>query len=220
MATLNTKGTKRVQVDKDKTVIFVTVAAAAVISVMALMISKGIWSQSSYLGKVADQKEVAVRQLKANKASADQLKSSYDAFKSQSPNLIGGSATGEGPRDGDNARLVLDALPSKYDFPALTTSLEQLLFGYKVNGIVGNDDVVIQQANTTSAPVEIPVTVDFTANYDGVKTLIDTFDKSIRPFHITRLEFRGSNSNLQTTFAMKTFYQPEKTVEITKKEVQ
>jgi len=213
------KGSKRVQVDKDKTIIFVIVAIAAVISVGSLMVSKGLWSQANYLDKVSGKKEVAVKQLEDNKKAVDSLKESYDTFRNQNPNLIGGSPDGQGDREGDNAKLILDSLPSRYDFPALTSSLEQLLFGYKINGITGTDDAIIQQENTTEAVVDIPLSIDVATSYEGFKTLIDNLDKSIRPFHILQLELRGSNTTLQTTVSMKTFYQPEKGLEITEEQV-
>ncbi|MFZ1323682.1 MAG: hypothetical protein WAQ57_00795 [Candidatus Saccharimonadales bacterium] len=219
MAPTANKGTKRVQVDRDKTMIFIVVAAASVVTVVALMVSRGFWSQANYLDRVASKKEKAVSQLKDNQAAATELKTSYDTFRGQNPNLIGGSPAGQGDRDGDNTKLILDALPSKYDFPALTASLEQLLFGYKINGIMGTDDTVVQQTVVAGDKIEIPVSVDVTGNYDAIKDLIGKFDKSIRPFSITQLELRGSNAMLQANFRMKTYYEPEKGLEITEEVV-
>lgn len=217
---VNKNNAKRAQVDKDKTLIFAIVSVAAFIVVAALMMSKGLWSQANYYGSVADKKEIAVKQLETNLSAVNSLQAAYNSFKNQDPNLIGGSSTGTADRDGDNARLVLDALPSKYDFPALATSLERLLLGYDINGITGNDDSVAQSGAAAGSVIEMPFTVDVNTNYDNFKNLINTFDRSIRPLSISRIDFRGTNGDLQVGISAKTFYQPEKGLEITSEVVQ
>lgn len=212
---------KRVQVDKDKTTIFAIVSVAAFITVASLMVARGLWSQTAYLSKVADKKEVAVKQLEANKSAVVTLEESYKKFKEQTPNLLGGSIEGASEKDGDNAKLILDSLPSKYDFPALTTSIERLLVGYGINGITGVDDTVAQQTTDPAiGVVEIPFSVDVYSNYEGIKELINSLHKSIRPFQVTKLEFRGTNDRLQAFISAKTFYQPERGLEITEEPVQ
>ncbi len=212
--------TKRIQVDSNKRVIFIIVSVAAFLTVSALVISKGLWSQTAYLDKVATKKEAAVKQLEDNKESVVELQKKYIAFKEQNPNLLGGSTTGNTEKDGDNAKLILDALPNQYDFPAVATSVEQLTKGFRIDGLKGVDDYVIQRTNTAAGPVEMPFTVDITANYDGIKTIINSFDKSIRPFSFTKLEFKGTNAELKLVMSLKTFYEPDKGLEITKEEVQ
>ena len=212
---------KRIQVDKDKTTIFIIVSVAAFITVGSLMVARGLLNQTSYLSKVADKKEVAVKQLEDNKIAVVTLEESYKKFKEQDPNLLGGSAVGTSEKDGDNAKLILDSLPSKYDFPALTTSIERLLVGYGINGITGVDDTVAQQqADPSIGITEMPFMVDVTSNYEGIKTLVSSMHKSIRPIQITRLELRGTNDRLQAIINAKTFYQPERGLEITEELVQ
>lgn len=211
---------KRARVDKDKSIIFAVVSVAAIITVAALMMAKGLWSQANYLNSVADKKETAVNQLKDNKEAVVSLEAAYKTFKDQNPNLLGGSSTGTEDRDGDNARLILDSLPSKYDFPALATSLERLLTGYEINGISGTDDTVSQAAAPTGNVIEMPFSVDVTTNYENLKSLINSFNRSIRPFQIMTLKFRGTSDNLQANIQAKTYYQPEHGLEITSEVVQ
>lgn len=212
---------KRVQVDKTQAVMLGIVIGASFITMFALVASKSFFSQANYLNKVAGQKEKAVKQLKSNKDAVGSLVDSYKKFAEQNPNLIGGSSTGNGERDGDNGRLVLDALPSKYDFPALATSLEKLLNGYTINSITGNDDVVAQSSDgaASEGTVDMPFTIDVSTDYAGMQRLAGTFEKSIRPFQIQKLELTGTNTKLQATITAKTFYQPEKAVKIELKEV-
>lgn len=216
----SSKSAKRLQVDKDKLRIFVIIAVASVVTIASLVTAKGFWSQGNYLGKVAGKKEVAVKQLKDNQAAITTLTESYQTFVGQNPNLLGGSLDGTSDRDGDNGALVLDALPSKYDFPAVAASLEKLLSGYQIQDITGIDDSVAQAAAAgVGSPIEIPFSLGVQTNYDGFKQLTGAFNRSIRPFQITKLELSGTSGALTVSMEGKTFYQPEQGVQITEEQV-
>lgn len=211
---------KRVQVDKAKALMFGIVIGVSVVSVFSLVASKSYFSQATYLNKVAVEKEKAVKQLKANKEAVNQLVKSYDTFSKQSPNLLGGSTTGVGEKDGDNGRLVLDALPSKYDFPALATSLEKLVSGYAIANISGSDESVAQAAVTESSePVIIPITISVSTDYKGAQNLFNIFEKSIRPFQVLSFDLSGSNSKMQVNLTAQTYYQPVMNMKIETKVV-
>ncbi|MBA2278911.1 type 4a pilus biogenesis protein PilO [Candidatus Saccharibacteria bacterium] len=213
------KQTKRASVDKDKTTIFVIVAIAALLVTGSLVVSKNLLSQGNYLSKVAGKKEVALKQLENNKQAASTLEQSYKDFANQDPNLIGGTVAGKGERDGDNAKLILDALPSKYDFPALTASIEKMLTGYSIEEIEGVDDALSQQSAVPAGSVEMPFSMDIITNYEGLRTLLEKLDRSIRPFQITKIDLSGTNAALQSKIEAKTYYQPEKGLQITNESV-
>src|SRR6185436_19057656 len=97
------------------------------ITVFSLMASRGLLGQRSYQARVINEKGKAVKQLQSNVAATKSLVDSYSNFTSLSSNVLGGNPRGTGDKDGDNGKIVLDSLPSKYDFPALTTSLEKIL---------------------------------------------------------------------------------------------
>lgn len=212
---------KRGQIDKNQATTFAFVAIAAVFTVASLVISKGIWDRTRYMAKVVEKKEIAVKQLNDNKDAVSKLGETYKSFNSQNPNLLGGSIEGPGDKDGSNSTLVLDSLPNKFDFPALASSLEKMLLGYSTGSIGGTD------SNTTDAPaspssgaMEIPFTFDATTDYTGLKELISSFNRSIRPFHITKVELSGTNNELKANFTAKTFYQPDTTLKITTETVE
>lgn len=211
---------KRLQVDKDKTTVFAVLAVSAVIFVGGIMTAKGFWGQATYYSKVAEKKETARNQLEENKVAVGELSKSYDELTKETPNLLGGSPDGTGERDGNNGQLILDALPNKYDFPALAASLEKILIGYDINSISGVDDSLNQQQAAAAGPVEIPFDTNIVTNYDGLKLLISSFNRSIRPFQITKLDLSGSNSTLQVTLTGKSFYQPDLGLQITKETVE
>ncbi|MEO8785204.1 MAG: hypothetical protein ABI221_02775 [Candidatus Saccharimonadales bacterium] len=217
MATIKTSS-KHLQIDKANSTMVLTVAIAAFIVAFSLVASRALLNKSSYQGRVIAAKEKASNQLKANVSAASSLTTAYKAFVSSDDNIIGGNPSGSGQKDGDNAKITLDALPSQYDFPALASSLELILTqnNYKIGSITGTDDELAQQ-NTQSpspAPVTMPFTVDVDANLDSAKNLLDIFQKSIRPISIQTLDISGSNNDLKLNVTANTFYQPAMNLKI------
>lgn len=211
--------TKKIAIDKAYATIMLVIGISTFLVVFSLVASKALFSQMRYQSKVSSQKQNALKTLKDNLASSDQLITSYQAFSNQTTNVLGGNPKGDGPNDGDNPRIVLDALPSKYDFPALTTSVEKLLKdkGFSLTSINGNDDEVTQSTQDSSAdpqPVEMPFSVEVTTTDQRVKELIQLFERSIRPMQVHQLSLESQNGQLKVTITAKTFYQPEKSLNV------
>jgi Tfp pilus assembly protein PilO len=217
--------TKRVQIDKAKTLMVGIIAGAAFIVVFSLVVSKALLSQRGYQSRVIKEQEAAVKQLRENIKNVEQLTAAYKQFVEQPTNVLSGNSSGQGDRDGDNAKIILDALPSKYDFPALTTSLEKILTDrkFKITDITGIDDEVAQinaQNSAAPTPVEIPYGFKVTGSYDSVKDLMDILQRSIRPFKVQKLVLDGTNSSLNLDVTALTYYLPEKQLNFQTKEVQ
>jgi hypothetical protein len=115
---------KHLAINKANAQIVGIVAAAAFISIFCLVASKAVLSQNSYNARVISAKEKAHKQLQNNLKAVNNLTISYKAFDETATNVIGGTAGGTGDNDGSNSKIIIDALPSAYDFPALTSSLE------------------------------------------------------------------------------------------------
>ena len=214
---------KRLQIDKANATMVIVVAASSFILVSSLVASQALLSQRSYQARVIAEKNKARIQLEKNVKAVDSLAEAYQKFEEPTVNLIGGSSTGTSQRDGDNARLVLDALPGKYDFPALTTSLEKILLDnhFKIEAISGTDQELSQQADQTGdgAAVEMPFSITVDGTYASIQNLMGIFEQSIRPFSATTLEFTGKDSDLKIIYNGKTYYLPEKTLTTRTKEV-
>lgn len=215
---------KKVQINKSQATVVLIIAFAVFITIFSILSSRSLWSQRSYQARVITKKEEARDNLIANKAAVDSLETSFKNFVNQPSNIIDGNPNGTGERDGDNAKIILDALPSKYDFPAVTSSLEKVILDkkFKFNGITGVDDEVNQNksaANADPQVVEMPFQIDVEGSNASVQELLVIFEKSIRPFHATKINLKGSDNKLQLVLDSKTFYRPEKTFTINKKEV-
>lgn len=212
---------KQIQVEKTTTRMVITVGVAAFIVVFSLVASHALWSKMTHQTQVIDEKETARNQLEANLETVDELQAAYQVFIDTGDNVIGGNPEGNGDKDGDNAKIVLDALPSKYDFPGLTTSLEKVIKnnGSSINSIGGQDEEIEQTAQAESQPIAMPFELSATGNYQETQDLLTLLQRSIRPIQVQTLDLSGSNSELIMTANAITYYQPERTLEIQTKVV-
>jgi len=207
-------------IDQANTTIVVSAAIAAFLLVFTLVATKTLIGQAFYQNRVVNTKKTALKTLKADLNARTDLSNSYQSFVNTPTNLIGGSSTGTGDRDGDNGKIVLDALPPSYDFPALATSLEKILTtqGLQIQSISGTDDEVAQQNNSQSSapqPVAIPFQLQVSGSYAAIQNLAKTFEASIRPFQIQTMSLSGSQSSMTLSITAQTYYQPAKQLQIT-----
>lgn len=196
----------------------ISTAVAAFVVIFCLVAAKTLLSQANYQNKVIGVKKDAVSQLKDNIAARDSLVSSYQAFVDTPQNILGGNPTGTGEQDGDNARLILDSLPSKYDFPALAASLEKMISAQNLQtvSITGTDQEIEEHNKTEGAPqaVAMPFELQVSGSYEAIQGLVRMFGNSIRPFQVQTVELSGSQTNMTATINAQTFYQPEKTFKV------
>lgn len=238
-------------IDKANSSIVIAVGVAAFLTAFSLVASRSLLAKRSYQSRVIAKQEQARDQLKKNIEAVDTLKASYRGFVDRPQNIMGGNATGDSERDGDNAKIVLDALPSKYDFPALIASIEKILVdrNYNIQSINGTDDEINQNPSvdpsqiggaapvaadssttgqstapltTTAAPtvgaaVDMPFELTAEGTYTSMIDLLKVFDKSIRPLNVQRLTLSiggDESKSVQLTIQGKSFYQPEKALNI------
>jgi len=223
MATAINKSAKRVQIDKTNANIVLMVSLAAVVAAFSIVAIKDLLAQQSYQSRVISQQNRALKVAKADVTAAQALSSSYRAFNGVPNNIIGGLTAGTGPQDGNNSRIVLDSLPSQYDFPALISSLEGLLTsrGFKINSLAGADDATQADSGTvaTPQPIAIPFQIGITGSYASVQDLISVFDHTVRPISIDTLQLSGSETAVALQISAKTYYQPGKVLTVTTKVV-
>lgn len=241
--------TKRLLIERANSTIVVVVGVAAFVTAFSLVASRSLLAKRAYQAKVIAAQEKARDQLHHNLEAVDTLKTSYQEFVSRPENIIGGSSTGQGERDGDNAKIILDALPSKYDFPALAASLEKILIdrNYRIRSITGTDNELAQNttgAAATTAPttgnqapvpplptqtqvpgqtaaVDMPFELSAEGAYGSMIELLTVFQNSIRPLYVQKLRFTAQDGGVvEVTINGNSYYQPEKTLNIKSEVVQ
>lgn len=215
--------TKRALIDKANTTTVAAAAVAAFLLFFTLVAGKALLAQIGYQNNVISGKKETLQRLKDNKEARDILVKSYDAFVSTPQNTIGGNTAGTGERDGDNAKIILDALPSKYDFPALTSSLEKFAASQNVSieSIAGTDDEVAQSgqmASTTPKASPLVFQIKVKGPYLQLQEFTKSLEKSIRPIKMQKISVMATEEGVSLDVTAETYYQPEKSLEL-KKEV-
>lgn len=210
--------TRRVAISKTYAQMVVILAVSSFLVIFCLVASSTLISQNSYQARVISAMNKSKKQLQQNLQVFNQLAASYNKFNSSNTNIIGGPSSGSGQNSGLNSQIILDALPPAYDFPALTSSLQNILSSYNISSISGTDDELSQQGNNTS-PNPQPVSMPFSftinnASYQSVSQLFTTLQNSIRPIQVDSLDLSGVSSSLTLTVSAHTYYQPAKTVSI------
>lgn len=219
--------TKRLQINKANATVTLVVAIASFLTISSIVMTRSLLVRRAYQARVVEEKHKAALQLEANVKAADQLKAAYGEFVEQSPNAIGGPKDipekGTVEREGDNAKITLDALPSKYDFPAMATSLEKLLNqkNFTIESISGTDDEIAQKNKVEGNPTPIAMPFNFvvSSSYDPLADFLKVMEKSIRPIQVQAITLTAKEKTVQMNIDAKTFYLPEKTLNISKKAI-
>jgi hypothetical protein len=209
---------KHLQIDKNQSSMLAVIAAATVIVVFSLFATKALVTKGLYQKRALHARKDVAAQLKSNYASANTLLKQYKVFADGDPNILGGSKSGNANLDGDNARIVLDALPSTYDAPALASSVEKVLTGKSVtfNSLTVTDNSTSNLDQSQTKPKATPVTFSFegTTNFAVAQQLLQDFERSIRPFDLNTLELSGTDAKLKLQVGMTTYFQPAKSLDL------
>jgi hypothetical protein len=219
---------KAVQISKDQSQLLITVIVATLLSVFCLFSVKNLVAKSIYQGRVISARHKSADQIKTDIRNANTLVAQYkDVFIGDNgQNIIGGKNDANVyaiPPNGDNGRIVIDALPTSYNFPALLTSLQQMMNSNNLGSqSIGGTDQTATADNSPSGspkPVNMDMIVSGTGTYINAAHFIHDLERSIRPFDITSLSLSGNESSLIVNLNVTTYYQPSKTVSITSKEI-
>ncbi len=219
----NKVSVKHVQIDKSQSSMLAVVAISVALVIFSLFAIKALVVKGLYQKRALHARQQAAGKLKDNYNAANTLFSQYKVFASGDPNILGGSAGGSAQLDGNNAQIVLDALPSTYDAPALATSLEKILVGKNINikSISVSDDPATNSDQPQAQPTTKALTFSFegAADYKTMLSLFQDFEKSIRPFDVNTLEITGTDKTLDAVVGVTTYYQPARSLNLSATEV-
>lgn len=200
---------KHIKIDKNYAKMVGAIAASSAVIIFCLVVSGSLFKQIQYQNKVIGLRDKAAKQLKANVDSAGKLVAAYEAFDGATESVLANSDK--------NSKIILDALPSKYDYPALATSLEYLVkqSGMEFKGIIGVDKAADAEQNSVSPTVsDMPFELTVSGDFATSKKFITNLERSIRPFSISEMTISGGDKSLMVNIKGTTYYQPEKKLEI------
>lgn len=210
---MNTPSIKRLEIDKDSKSMIIWVAIATFIVIFSLISSYSEYKNFSYQNRIINADNTAKSTLLSDIHASQVLMSSYKDFVNTPVNIIGGNTNSNSQNNGDNAKIILDALPSSYDYPALISSIQSLLLsqGATINSITGTDSPPPPNTTlslNTSSPVTLPFGFTVSGNYQTIQNIINAFQHSIRPMQFLTVNISGDQSNLTLAVTAQTFYQP------------
>ena len=209
---------KREQIEKSRKTMFTIASTAIFVIVFSLIAGHALWGKLSFQNRVISADTAARNQLQKDVSAANKLQSSYVNFNDASTNLLGSPVIGV---DNDNAKIILDSLPSSYDYPALTSSLEALLSnqGVNVDSISGTDASSTVSTSSNGQPIAMPFTFTVDGPYQNIQNVINAFHQSIRPFQFQTMTLSGSQSDISLDITGQTYFQPATQFNITTKKV-
>jgi len=206
---------KRVLIDKANRSMFIGIVVAAALLIFSVVSIYSLTKVFNHRSKVISEKKAASKTLTANDTEIGKLITSFKAFEGAPESVMGTTEK--------NSKIVLDALPPKYDFPALATSLEKILTegGYNITAITGVDNEASEADDDSAnpAPVAMPFTISVSGSYDKIKNLSFDLERSIRPIYVMTTDVSGSASSAVVTLSAITYYQPGKNLDVIYKEI-
>lgn len=192
---------KRQLIEKSSSTVVLVLASAAFVVAFALVFMNFLWDLSSHNRRVIAEKNKAAKILDQNVENIPDLVTNFTLFEA-----------------GDvKSDEVLDALPSKYDFPALATSIESLVkrSGLDLTSFDGDDlEETAVQSETEPAPIEMEFTVQVEGAYADVQKFVDNLQRTTRPIRVRNIELKGTDTNMKATIQAVTFYQPATSLEV------
>lgn len=207
---------KSAQIQKASSTLFAVVVVASIVVSFSGVFINLLWSQSRFNAKVINEREKVRDDLKSSLDALPKLKAELQTLESADDLL-------KNQGDKTNSAVVLDALPSKYDFPAVATSFAALAekTGVKLDSFSGDDVSKTAAASMADPkPVEIPFKISVSGNYQNVVKFIDSLEKSIRPIIVQSFNLSGDAKELELEASLSTYYQPAVDLNVKKRTIQ
>lgn len=225
---------KRTQIEATNKTMFLWVAGASVLLGFALVGAIFLTQMLIFNEKVLHEKDLTLKTLKSNNINIKELESKVRVLDTNQALMDARSTPEE-----QAIRVVLDALPSEANSPALGSSLQnKLLFGIdgfeldklQVDPVVGIETLDESGTGTSISGGENIISLSFTGTSgDGrgvtpLQLVLENIEKSIRTIHVSTLTVEdqtqdGGDQRLMLTVGANAFYEPAVQVKLEDKTV-
>lgn len=205
--TKNNTGTsqKHMQIKKSSAQSFIAVVVASVVVSMTLVLANIMYDTSKFNSKVQGALEDTKLQLVANIEAVDSLEKSFAALQN-GDNLIA-----KQPEDKKNSEIILDSLPSVYDFPEIASSVNRLAEISEVELVAFQGTDLGSDATNQSTlvePIKIPFSVEVKGSYSAIAKFLLNSERNIRPIIVKSVSLSVSGNELSASVSAETSYQP------------
>lgn len=213
---------KRTQISKANRTMFIWIAASSALVGFAIVISIFLGQKLVFNEKVLIAKNKTVSVLNANNKIVDDLKTNVRVLDTNT-DLAKVKAN---PSD-QTIQVILDALPSDANSPALGASLQSkllagipglTLISLQVDPVQGieslstNATTVSGDTSTVTTDNEITFRFSVSGNQDSLLQALTNLERSIRTIDVTNLQIQNQGSSQVMTVQGRAFYEPAKTI--------
>ena len=229
MATPEAGIRKRQQISNANRTMFAWVAAVSAVVGIAIVGSILLYQKAAFNERVLSVKDKTVSTLRENNKVVPDLE---DKIRQMNTNQA--LKDSMGANQTQPIRVVLDALPSEANSPALGSSLQTKFLNdpalriesLSVDPVVGVESQTssnVQDASSSSTSANeitfrFAVSVDIN-NANALKELLQRLERSIRAIDITSLKVEAQSNRLLLSVEGRAFYEPAKTVQLQEKAV-
>lgn len=206
---------KRVKLEKANSQIFIATAAASFVIAFCAVWLNIIWEEKQFQDIVISERKEVLDQAQENIANIEELKTSFVNLENANDLLVGQG-------DEANSTVILDALPPKYDFPAVASSMDDIAKRSGVLLLTFTGDDLVEEAVDSAIepfPTQIPFRVVINGSSSATEEFLVNLERSIRPMSVSSLNISGTDDELETVLEIVTHYQPSVNVDITTKTI-
>ena len=215
--------TKRQQLKKTNQVIFMWVAAAAVVLAFSIVALQFLVRQGLFNGKIISEQQKTERALEDSKKNFDGLKRNVDALLADTDLAI----LRANPSD-NTLQVILDALPTTGDPTTFANSLYSKVLPKSGVSITDVSVTTAAAGAATAVPAAttpvvaaagggtqpLPFDVSIAGAPEQVKNTLMDMEKVIRPMVVRQLNVTVNGSQLNTNIVGETYYLPRTKVEL------
>jgi hypothetical protein len=225
MATPEAGLRKRQQISNANRTMFMWVAAVSAVVGIAIVGSILLYQKAVFNERVLGVKDKTVSTLRENNKVIPELE---DKIRQMNTNQALTDAMA--PNQTQPIRVVLDALPSEANSPALGSSLQSKFLNdpalkiesLNVDPVLGVESQAqdnVQDASGAAAASANEITFRFSVSVDinnanALKELLQRLERSIRAIDITSLKIEAQSNRLVLSVEGRAFYEPAKTVQL------
>ena len=177
---------------------------------------KSLYSEGQYQNRVIKAQNSTLSTLSDNLASVSQIEKSYEAFNNLPQNILGGNPSTTGGNNGNNSKIILDALPNNIDVPAWSlniNNLDSLLEQQPSFITLDPSDVAVDQTTVAPSlkpvPIAIPLAGSFSADPNSIGGVLDSLYTSLIPIQVNSINIVAGlpGTSAKVTFKANANYQ-------------
>lgn len=211
---------KRQQIRTANKTVFIWIIVASIVVGICGVASQFLIRELIFKNKIYSALTDTNRTLKKNAQS-------YEGLKTEVNKLIADNNLAM-LKKGENStalQVVIDALPTEDNRPALASSMQTEVLGpagVKIDSFSVIDAGSPAAATSADAGTATPFDFSFViiGNYDQILQAMSNMERSIRPISVKTIDLQGSGGSFRANITATTYYQPAASISLGERTVQ